>query len=106
MDDRAGLAGVYRGDGPLNGLLKEAGSAYDAAGVRGLVAGVLAAPASLEPAAWLDLVASRVTPQLATQLAALRDELAKQLHPVEPATAERVSALRAELARRGVHGFL
>jgi Xaa-Pro aminopeptidase len=106
MDDRAGLAGVYRGDDALNALLKEVNSPYDAAGVRGLVAGVLAAPTGLDPAAWLELVAPRMTPGLAAQLAALRAELAAQARPAEVATAARVSALRAELARRGVHGFL
>ena len=106
MADRAGLAGVYRGDEALDALLKEAGSPYGAEGVRALVAGVLAAPAGPDPAAWLELVASRITPTLATQLAALRAELAKQIPVTEPATAARVSALRAELARRGVHGFL
>jgi Xaa-Pro aminopeptidase len=106
MDDRAGLAGVYRGDTALDALLKEVGSPYDAAGVRALVAGVLAAPTGPDPAAWLQLVASRMTSTLAMQLAALRAELAKQTQPAEAATAARVSALRAELARRGVHGFL
>jgi Xaa-Pro aminopeptidase len=106
MDDRAGLAGVYRGDDGLNSLLKEVGSVYDAAGVRALVAGVLAAPTGPDPAAWLELVAPRMTPHLATQLAVLRAELGKQLRPIEPATTERVRALRAELAKRSVHGFL
>ena len=107
MDDRAGLAGVYRGDAALETLLKEVGSPYDAAGVRALVAGVLAAPAvGTHPGAWLELVAPRMTPSLAAQLAALRAETAKQIAPISPSTAARVSALRAELARRGVHGFL
>jgi Xaa-Pro aminopeptidase len=108
MDHRAGLAGLYRGDAALDALLKEAGSPYDAAGLRGLVAGVLAAPAGLDPGAWLELVAPRMTPALATQLAALRAELERPPAPARAPgdTATRVSALRAELARRGVHGFL
>ena len=108
MDDRAGLAGVFRGDAALNALLKEVGSPYDAAGVRALVAGVLAAPVGPDPAAWLDLVAPRMTPHLAAQLAALRAELVqdKDVQHPEVATAARVAALRTELYRRGVHGFL
>jgi len=51
MDDRAGLAGVYRGDAALDTLLKEVRSPYDAAGVRELVAGVLAAPTGPDPGA-------------------------------------------------------
>src|SRR5262249_14899242 len=65
-----------------------------------------AAPTGLDPAAWLELVAPRMTPGLAAQLAALRAELAAQAPPAEVATAARVSALRMELTRRGVHGFL
>src|SRR5438477_3770841 len=109
MDDRVGLAGVYRGDAALDTLLKEVRSPYDAAGVRGLVAGVLAAPTGPDPGAWLQLVAPRMTPSLAAQLAAVRAELAKQAPASESApgaTAARASELRAELARRGVHGFL
>ena len=109
MDDRAGLAGVYRGDAALDTLLKEVRSPYDAAGVRELVAGVLAAPTGPDPGAWLQLVAPRMTPSLAAQLAAVRAELAKQAPASESApgaTAARASELRAELARRGVHGFL
>jgi hypothetical protein len=30
MDERAGLAGVYRSDAALDALLREAGSAFDA----------------------------------------------------------------------------
>ena len=109
MDDRAGLAGIYRGDAALNALLKEVTSPYDAAGVRDIVAGVLAAPAGAEPEAWLELVAPRMTPALAAELATLRAELERQAAPAEPApgeTAARVSALRKELARLGAHGFL
>jgi len=108
MDERAGLAGVYHGDDLLNSLLREAGSAYDAAGIRSLLAGVLAAPPGPEAGAWLALVAPEVRPALATQLAALRAELAEtSAASTRPQTsAERVAALRAELSRRGVHGFL
>src|SRR5215472_8399452 len=106
MDDRAGLAGVYRGDGALGTLLKGVDSPYDAAGVRALIAGVLAAPTGPDPAAWLELVAPRMTPGLAVQLAALRAELAKHAPPSETATAARVNALRVELTRQGVQGFL
>ncbi len=93
----------------LNRLLKEAGSSYDAAGTRELLAGVLAAPSGHDPGAWLELVAPRMPPALATQLAALRADLAQRLSAVDPgpgASAGRLAALRTELARRGVNGFL
>src|SRR5579883_3424934 len=96
MDDRADLGGVYRGDAALQTLLREAGSPYDAAGVRALVAGLLAAPPSLDGRTWLELVAPRMTPVLATQLSALRAEVARQAPSADPqpgATAARVAQL-------------
>src|SRR5579862_6463646 len=100
MTDRSGLAAVYQGDETLNRLLKEAGSSYDAAGARALLAGVLAAPSGHYPGAWLELVAPRMPPALATQLAALRADLAQHLPALDPgpgASAGRLAALRAEL---------
>jgi len=107
MDERQGLAKVYHGDAALTQMLRAAGSPYDAAGVRALLAGVLAAPPGLDPGLWLELVAPQVPPALAAQLAALRAEMA-EARPVSAklTLSERVAALRAELARRGVQGFL
>ena len=109
MDERAGLAGVYQGDAALDALLRESGSSLDAEAVKGLLPGILAAPAGCDPAAWLRLVSPRMSPALAAQLAALRAEMAQRLPPEEApagASAARLAALRGELARRGVHGFL
>ncbi|HUK11160.1 MAG TPA: aminopeptidase P family protein [Stellaceae bacterium] len=107
MDERQGLAGVYHGDTALTQMLRAAGSPYDAPGVRALLAGVLAAPPGLDPGLWLALVAPQVPPALAAQLAALRAEMT-EARPVSVGLtlSERVAALRAELARRGVQGFL
>ena len=109
MDDRAGLNGGYRGDSALATLLRAAGSPLDPTGVRSLISGVLAAPAGSEPGAWLRLVTPRLTSELAAQLDALKHEMARKLPPEEAssgASAQRIAALRAELARRGVQGFL
>ena len=109
MDERAGLAGVYQGDAALDALLRESGSSLDAEAVKGLLPGILAAPAGHDPAAWLRLVSPHMSPALAAQLAALRAEMAQRLPSQEAAAgacAARLAALRAELARRGVHGFL
>ena len=107
MDERAGLADAYKGDAALAPLLREGGSPLDPAGVRALVAGVLAAPPGSNPAAWLRLVSPRPSPGLAAQLEALKREMAQRLPPEEAgANAKRLAALRSELARRGVHGFL
>ena len=107
MDDAVGLAGCYHGDTALSALLKEAGSPYDTEGVKSLLAGVLAAPVGYDPAAWLRLVAPRMTPTLATQLAALRAECCShRSEAVLPQGQARLAALRAELAKQGVDGFL
>src|SRR5271156_2893552 len=57
----------YGGDEALARLLRAAGSPYDPAQVRELVAGVLAAP----PSSWTVLVAPDPAPELVRQLTAL-----------------------------------
>jgi Xaa-Pro aminopeptidase len=98
----------YRGDAEMARLLREAGSPYDVAGVRGLVRGVLAAPRPpVEAFAWTALVAREVPPELRAQLAALAEAVAAGSGAPAPfSAAEKLAALRAELARRGVQGFL
>ena len=100
---------AYGGDAVLARLLAASGSPYDAAEARDLVAGIVAAPPTVPPDAWVVLVAPEPSPELKQQLVAL----AAALRAAEPAerfppgaAAERLAALRAELARRGVHGFL
>src|SRR5690349_1591503 len=96
----------YRGDEELTRLLREARSPYDAAGVRELVRGVLAAPRPLvDPLAWTALVAREVSPVLRGELAALAERLAAEQKAPATTAAERLAALRAELASRGVQGF-
>jgi Xaa-Pro aminopeptidase len=95
----------YGGDARLGALLREAGSAYDAPGVRGLVAGVLAAPPGSEPEAWVALVAPLVSPELKAELVALAEEVAAAPRPPSMPRAERLVRLRAWLSDRGVHGF-
>jgi len=91
-------------DAALAEALAAAGSAYDPAGVKDLVRGVLAAPAGLEPDAWMALVAATPDARLKAALAGLARELAATAE-VAPASA-RLAALRQELARRGLDGFL
>lgn len=107
---------VYQGDAALDRMLAKAGTKVNAAEARAIIAGILAAPASLAPAgqgqdAWLALVAPDPSPALAAQLQALRAVLADEAAPepdegAKAASAARLAALRAELARRGVHGFI
>ncbi len=78
-------------------------------GAAGIVAGVIAAPPTSPPDAWMVLIAPEPSPDLRQQLAALAASL-KAAAPAERfppgAAAERIALLRAELARRGVQGFL
>ncbi len=99
---------AYAGDEALERLLAASHSPHDAAGVRALVAGVLAAPPTLGRDDWMVLVAPDPPPALKTQLAALAAMLAPKRDGVFPpgAAAERIGRLRVELARRGIDGFL
>jgi Xaa-Pro aminopeptidase len=109
MDGRSACREKYQGDAALAGLLRKAGSRYDVAGVRDLIAGVLAAPEpAVDPDAWVILVAPEPSPALAAQLCALRAELAARYDDGLSAkwTPARLAALRAELARQGLSGFV
>lgn len=110
MDDAPGMGRpIYQGDAVLERLLREAGSPHDAAGLRELLAGVLAAPPGREPAAWTLLVAPEVSPPLLAQLLALAAEMRGEEGEAAAgprAAAERLARLRGELVRRGIDGFL
>jgi Xaa-Pro aminopeptidase len=96
----------------LEGLLRAAGSPYDPVSLRGLIAGVLGAPAEVGTS-WHALVADRVTPQLAAALEALRSEMAiggsdglgRDAFARLPRP-ERLVRLRRELATRALDGFV
>ncbi len=109
MDDARSIGRRYHGDSALAKLLDEAGSPYDVAAVRDLIAGVLAAPPRLERGDWTALVAPQVSPSLGEQLLALADRVAAEhstdLRPAG-ASGTRLALLRAELARQGVQGFI
>ncbi|MHB1219400.1 MAG: aminopeptidase P family protein [Alphaproteobacteria bacterium] len=97
----------YQGDEALARLLKKAGVTRGVAEIRALVAGAAAAPEAADPDAWLVLVAPDASPALAAQLKALKAELkAEAVARPEPSYPERLAALRAEMARRGLAGFL
>ena len=98
---------AYEGDAALARLLAASGSPFDPAGVKALIAGVLAAPPDVVSDAWMVLAAPEASPQLKTQLRSLAALLARPRAAFPPgAAAERLAALRAELARRGVDGVL
>ena len=98
---------AYQGDEVVDRLLRKAGSPYGAADLPGLLAGVVGAPEPADPEAWIDLVASNASDALKAQLRAYRAERATEASHASPAaTTARVAALRAELQRRGLAGFI
>lgn len=101
------MSSAYRGDETLAQLLAGAGIAQTPAGIRDLIAGVLAAPEGTDPDAWLVLVGATLPDDLAGQLRALKAEAAAA-HAVThaPDHAARLASLRAALKRRGLDGFV
>src|SRR5260221_2393085 len=102
----AGVSGAAAGDAALAELLRQEGAPYDLAGLRALVAGVLAAPPDRDPAAWTTLVVPAPSPTLRQLLLALAAKMraAPAAAPLPPA--ERLVRLRAQLKPRRVHRLL
>jgi len=96
----------YHGDQTLAALLRRAGIERTPAEVRALVHGVLAAPTGHDPDAWLTLLGPDLPEELRAQLRALKDDLARRLPSGEPDHAARLAALRGELKRRDLDGFI
>jgi Xaa-Pro aminopeptidase len=96
----------HGGDAMLAKLLQQDGSAYDVVEVKALLAGVLAAAPNASAGDWIRLVAPNPSAELAAALVALAAALSAAPAAPAPGPAERLALLRAELARRGVHGFL
>jgi Xaa-Pro aminopeptidase len=98
---------AYRGDEALAGLLRKSGYPADLGHIRRLLAGVVAAPEGEHPEDWIGLVAPAADPACRRQLQALRQEVAGSRKAASlPAGPGRIAALRKELARRGLAGFL
>jgi hypothetical protein len=96
---------AYQGDATLLTLLADHGVAMAIAEVRARLAGVAAAALDRSDDGWIDLIAPKASPALAAQLTALRAEVA----PPElfvGTCAERLAAVRAQMAALGLDGFL
>jgi len=100
----AGDGSAYRGDAALRGLLDQHGIGLSVEAVRALLAGVNAASVDRSDDGWIGLVAPGATPALADQLRALKDGLAAARGPA--GSGKPLERLRAELARRGLAGFI
>jgi Xaa-Pro aminopeptidase len=89
-------------------LLRQRGRSPDPAALEGLMRGVAAAPEGLAGPEWVELFDPQPDAALTTALTAWRAEIAKAddgLH-ASPAPPERLAALREELKRRGLDGFV
>ena len=98
-------AEIYEGDAALSAQLAAAGLTLGIDAVRSLIAGVIGAPEGAKPDAWVDLIAPAADDDLRNQISALKDAMAAEV-PASPVPAERLFLLRAELARRGLDGFV
>jgi len=89
-------------------LLRESGLEIEEAALTGFLQGVVAGPVQLDDA-WMDLLGGALSPAARDALDRCRSELAAAsetgLGP-GPAPGERLDALRAELTRRGLDGFV
>ena len=93
----------------LKALLQESGSSQSPDELASLIAGIAAAPAAVDDDRWMTLVAERRAPDLEERLRAL---LAAERRRLESAAAtsipvaDRLAALRTELTRRKLDGFV
>ena len=93
----------------LAALLAEASSTLTPSAVRALVEGVAAAPDDHDAEAWMGLVAAAPGEALRAALAALKRDVEAAGGDgldASPAPGERLAALRHELARRDLDGFI
>ena len=96
-------------DESLDRLLTEAGCDLNSAEVEDLLAGIVAAPPSHDPHAWLDLVCPAAGAELVSRLQALAERMRAAMETAladEPDAAARLAALRGELGRCGLDGFV
>src|SRR5882757_11556278 len=89
-------------------LLRQRGRDLDPSTLDLLMRGVAAAPEGLAGPEWVELIDPKADAELTKALAAWRAELAKADDGLDaaPAPASRLAALRAELKRRGINGFV
>src|SRR6185369_11730339 len=89
-------------------LLRRRGRDPDPSALDSLMRGVAAAPEGLAGPEWVELVTPDSDAELTKALTAWRAELAGADDGLEtvPAPGERLASLRAELARRGIDGFV
>jgi Xaa-Pro aminopeptidase len=90
----------------LAAVLRRARVERGAAEVRDLVEGVASAPEGVDGDAWIALVSPTTTAELRSHLRELLDEIRRQRNGYRLSFAERLQALRRELRRRRLGGFV
>ncbi len=95
-DQSAGLARLLKSEAP----------GWDEKALDALIDGVLAAPEPEDPEAWMALVCEAPSGELKNALAALKAAKAAARPKTSKDHAARLAALRAELKRQGVEGFV
>lgn len=103
------VAETYEGDDALTARLAAAGVTMRVDAVQSLAAGVAGAPEARDRDAWMGLIAPDADAALRAQLRALKVLVASEYDGgfTEGAAPEaRLTALRAELARHGLRGFI
>jgi Xaa-Pro aminopeptidase len=97
----------YQGDASLAGLLRVQQAYVDFEGLKAMLPGVLAAPPAERADDWMTLVAAKPDAATKAQLRALRAKWSAAAPESSlESTGERVKALRAELARQNLTGFI
>ena len=89
----------------LPALLAEHGVRQSEDEIVALIRGVLAAPPTPDPDAWLDLIAPPDADELRARLCRIKEDLADRSIP-DPPIADRLASLRRALAERGVDGMI
>ena len=89
-------------------LLRRRGRQPDPSALDALMRGVAAAPEGLAGPEWVELIDPEADAELTEALTAWRAKLATADDGLDaaPAPASRLAALRAELRRRGLSGFV
>ena len=94
---------TYKGDEHLKSLLTAAGEKRSVDDVKEALKGINAAPEDLgEPDRWIKLFKTNGNTEIVQQLSALKEQLAANQNSVAQ---NKLTDLRAEMARRGVDGF-
>lgn len=99
----------YRGDeapGSLDAALRDAGVGSSKAEVEALIAGVAAAPPGYDADAWMDLIHPDAPPQLRALLRHQLGTARATLQQRPDDSGDRLAALRKELKRRRLAGFV